>query len=470
MTFYGRKDEIKILTQENWRDHGELVVVYGRRRIGKTTLIEHAYQNEIIWKFEGLEKASDKQQLLNFISQLELQTGYKPKSNHPISNWHDAFHALARQIKNKKVIVFFDEFQWLANMKSYLVSLFKYFWDNHYSRNKNVRFVICGSISSFIVKKVLYSKALYGRIDKEIKLNPLQPSESALFLRNRSPSEILKTLMTVGGVPKYLLELDPKQSYLQNINERFFRQNGFFFQEFQRIFISHFSSTPYYKKIISELSCQKKNIDELAKACKTKKGGSFSEILNDLVLAGFIAKEVPIDKPPQSKIVRFKLLDEYLNFYSQFVTPNIESILQGQFSFQTLSNAKLQQWQGYAFERFCRKHAHLIAKALGFSGIDYHSGSWFRSNIKEKTQIDLLFNRGDKMLTLCEIKYTSRLNCKSLLDQSKRSKALLQTHYPSHGIQTALILGHKISLPPNLTPVFDHILFAEDIFIPKNGS
>lgn len=468
MTFYGRAEEIRLLREPNFRPHAQLIVVYGRRRVGKTALIEEAYQDEVIWKFEGLEGASTKLQLKQFIEQLSESSGDHDLKGRRVASWGEAYRLLSKKLGRRRVIVFFDEFQWLANMKPQMVSLFKYHWDNAFAKCTGCRFILCGSVATFIVKKVLKSKALYGRVDTEIFLQPLKLHEIRSFCTHRPLAEVIEIAMTFGGVPKYLLELNPRLSYLQNLNEYAFSQSGYFFQEFQRLFLSHFSKSPHYERVLLALERQILSTDELATQCGISPGGTFSQILEDLSLAGFIQRDQPLDLSARSKLVRYRLLDEYLHFYFSFIAKNRQAIHRGQLQYHQLDVKLLSQWQGYAFERLCRRHAFEIATYLRFSGIGFTSGSWFRSSKRNATaaQVDLLYKRQDKVLTLCEIEYVKQLAGQRILQSLHHKIRVLEQHFPSYGIHKVLLLGHKIHIPPSIQQAFDAILFAPEVFFP----
>ncbi len=476
MVLYGRKEEIRRLKEKYRKNQATLIVLYGRRRVGKTALVEFSFQNEVLWKFEGLEGASSQSQLKNFHHQLCSYTQTKANqkklpSEDWTKNWNDAFKALAEALKKQKrkpVIVFFDEFQWLASMRSPFVSLFKSYWDNSFSKLTHCRFVLCGSISSFMVKKVIRSKALYGRIDTEINLKPLLLFETQLFFGGkRTNQEIIEIAMALGCIPQYLKELNPSLSLRQNLNENAFSQSGFFFQEFSRLFISHFGKHPIYQNMIEKLSQKPLNAEELAKKCSLKTGGRFSDLLFDLELAGFIEKVTPVHKSLYSKQICYRIYDEYLHFYFRFIKPNQAQIIQGHLDSSSLTGQpSYQQWQGLAFERLCRKNARLIAEYLRFSGIQYKGGSWFTRQKKNTpgAQIDLLFERADRVLTVCEMKYVDSLSGEKITQEFDHKIKILQNDYPKFGIQKVLILGKKIAPPEKIKKYFDCILFAEDIF------
>lgn len=465
MTFYGRTEEIRLLQEPNWRPHAQLIVVYGRRRVGKTALIEEAYRKEVIWKFEGLEGAAVRLQLAQFIEQLGEYSGDQEVKRRRVKDWGEAFTLLHERLRGKKIVIFLDEFQWLVNMKAQTVSLFKCHWDNAFSKCTGCRFVLCGSVSSFIVRHILKSKALYGRVDTEIHLQPLQLKEISVFFPHRSFPEILEIAMTFGGVPKYLLEMNPRLSYRQNLNEYAFAQGGYFFQEFPRLFLSHFAKSPHYEKVLCALGNRTCSTEELARCCGASPGGTFSQILEDLCLAGFIQRDQPLDLPDRSKVIRYRLLDEYLNFYFSFIAANRQAILKGQFQFHQVDPKKLAQWHGYAFERLCRRHALAIASYLRFSGIGFKSGAWFRSGKDQvSAQVDLLFQRQDRVLTVCEMKYGQRLSSHRVLQDMERKMRVLQHYFPSYGIQKVLMLGTQIPVSKTIQQAFDAILYAPEVF------
>ena len=251
--FVGRDQELRALREPNWRGRALLAVVYGRRRVGKTALVEEAFRDDTLWKFEGIEAGDTRTQLGLFMKQLSRYTGSEDAGT--VTGWEEAFRALERATSRHtkrnsgRLVVFFDEFQWLCEMKPKLVALFKYHWDNAFAKHAQCVFVLCGSVSSFIVKKVVQSRALYGRVDLEINLPPLPFRESRVFFKDTPYAEqSLEAYMVFGCVPQYLTELNPRLSLQQNMNEYAFRPSAFFFREFDRLFFSHFARHPTYER------------------------------------------------------------------------------------------------------------------------------------------------------------------------------------------------------------------------------
>lgn len=468
MGFIGRSEEIALLRQKDWRDRALLATIYGRRRVGKTSLIEEAFKEDVLWKFEGVEGAKSTLQIDYFLEQLMMFT--QQSETLTAKSWKDCFQLLnqaieefRKQTPDRKLVVFLDEFQWLCSMRSNLVSEFKFFWDNYYQKHVDTMFVICGSISSFIVKKVIQSQALYGRIDLEINLKPLDASETRDFFSDSRPSdELLKTQLVLGGVPQYLQQLNPKWTLIQNLNEQAFRSNGYFFQEYERLFISHFSKNPLFKTILTRLAKSPCSGKQIAQAIQRDVGGTLTQLLEELVLAGFVDRYFPVGKSTNSRLLRYRLSDEYLHFYFSQIKPNAAKILSGSVNYAYLSNQRsFQQWLGYAFERFCLKNADRIADILRFSGVSYQYGSWFqRSDADSGAQVDLVYVRADKMLSVCELKYVEKLQVKKWQQEMQVKVQSLKKAFPSHGVESVLILGQG-NQSEAAENAFDHVIYHE---------
>ncbi len=474
MSFTGRQHEIRLLREDNWRDKAVLVAVWGRRRVGKTHLIEHAFCDDVMWKFEGIEGGDPKTQISLFHSQLCRCTDIDPGDLPKI--WPEAFDRLEAAIAafqkdypNKRLVIFLDEFQWMCGMRTKLVSLFKFHWDNFFCRHANCKFVICGSVSSFIVKKVLSSNALYGRVDQEIALKPLKLAETRGFRAGHlTEQDWLETYMTFGGIPQYWVELNPAFSLQQNLNEYAFKGSGFFFREFDRLFISHFAANPVYEEILRALSQAPCVLDDLAKKVGKASGGTLTNHIAELEMAGFVERYTPLGTSKRSKLVRYRLTDEYLHFYFQLIVANAPAILSGDLSFREAELSKnYAQWQGYAFERMCRNHARDIAEYLQFAGIRFESGSWFNrgTGSKHGAQVDLAFLRADKMITLCEFKYVDKLSVADLRRSLEGKVASMKHAFPGYGVETLLISGKPLSNWDQIKTAVDRAHLAQEIFL-----
>ena len=287
MSFIGREYELAKLEELYKANTSKLVVVYGRRRIGKSALIEQFIKNKNCLHFEGIEGASTKGQLSQLIHDLSNQAHDPLLKEVKLNTWHpilDYFTKLFSQQKGK-TILFLDEFQWLSVNQSNLVSLIKKAWDNHWSK-QNIMLILCGSVCSFMTSRVISSKALYGRIHWECNLPPLNAIESYTLLgKRRSTDEAMLYLLTLGGIPKYLNELDKKKSFEQNINALLFNKDGFLFNDYEKIFYSQFREYQTYETIVKHLKDKPTTLSEISDKLNLISGGGLKYYLISILLA-----------------------------------------------------------------------------------------------------------------------------------------------------------------------------------------
>ncbi|MCK4305940.1 MAG: AAA family ATPase, partial [Candidatus Eisenbacteria sp.] len=251
--FVGRNTELSQLRHTLDRPAPSIAVVYGRRRVGKSALVRKALEDRPAWYLEGLENQPTSEQIASFCLQLSRQTGEVAADNHP-KNWRQAFLLLEPVLKKQPACVVLDEFQWMANYRSAIVSDLKMVWDQYLSQIPGVSLILCGSIASFILNKVVKGSALYGRTDRVIHLREFSLAESAQMLPQYGTDELLDAYMILGGVPKYQeLSRDYPSLYLA-IEDLAFRENGFLVDEFDRIFVSHFGRNDSYSRIIATLA------------------------------------------------------------------------------------------------------------------------------------------------------------------------------------------------------------------------
>ncbi len=270
-------------------------------------------------------------------------------------DWNSLFSYLSERVFNKeckkKKVLFFDELQWMAAGRSRLISLLKYFWDNHW-KDQNIMLVLCGSIASFMVKKVLRSKALYGRTTLEIHLKGLGPADAYKLIGNkRSHEECLKYLLVFGSVPKYLEQINLNLSFDQNMNRLCFSPNGVMFQEIERIFYNQFREAQAYLRIVSLLKDGIFSLKEVAVKLKLPSGGGLKSYLENLERAEIIRSITPFGKGLKTKIRKYTLSDEFLVFYFKYIDHNKKTIHESTSSklFQVLTKESFQSWLGFAF-------------------------------------------------------------------------------------------------------------------------
>lgn len=419
---FEEQSELQAILNSN---KSEFVAVFGRRRVGKTFLIRNYFQSKkcIYFQVIGLQKGSLENQLQNFTDSLS-ETFYDKMPMQVASGWKDAFQRLTavieKQNKKDKIVIFFDELPWMATPRSGLLEALDYFWNKHWVNFKNLKLIVCGSSASWILKKIIYNKGgLHNRVTRQIILRPFSLKETKLYLDKMGyPTDInsvLEIYMSIGGIPFYLNGIKKQLTANQNINNLCFRKGGLLFDEFDKLFKSLFKEADTYVELIRVIAKKQYGISrtELEEKIKlSKKGGTLTERLKDLEEAGFILSFLPLWH--KTRGVYYKVIDEFSLFYLTWMEPEKNTLIKT----ETKSNfwklkhktSAWNNWAGYAFEAVCYKHIDNIRCAL-----DIPDGS--RSSVWKTTakkgdgqsgaQIDLLFDRNDNAITLCEIKYSA---------------------------------------------------------------
>jgi AAA+ ATPase superfamily predicted ATPase len=476
-SFWGREREIATL--RDWdRKSAKLVTLYGRRRVGKTRLVEESFKGSAVLAIEGVEGEGQAAQQRLFLARMAEFFGRSELKLIRPQSWIDVLSLLSDCLKRRPCVVLLDEFQWLASGRSQLVSHFKYAWDNFFTKKNRALFILCGSVSSFMVNRVLKSKALYGRVDLELHLQPLVLGELSCLVqagsdrgelaRRRSMAELVELYMVVGGVPQYLKMIDPSRSVYLNVEKLLFTPNGYLVNEFERLFASHFGTNRRYRDILIALARRGwADRDRVQKDCQLGSGGRISEYLDNLELAGFIESYRPIDRPRAVRNLRYRLADQYLLFYFRFVHDRRDQInrLRGQVPrSQLLPDRSYRSWRGLAFERVCYVHRQEIASRLGFGAVSYEAGSWFGKGASDRTtQIDLLFSRADGVITLCEVKFTDEKVGLDVIREVERKIEILPN--PKHrSIERVLISASEPTRQLRDTGYFDTILGLDVFF------
>lgn len=430
--FIGRADERQQLKEI--ADYGEaaIVILYGRRRVGKTELIEQTYAKRHIIKFEGIEGMDEVEQRKHVLLQLSQLTQDITYAKLQCDTWVEVFELLAKLVKKGIWTLYFEEVQWLANYKPNFIAELKYVWDNAFRYNKNLRLILCGSSPSFMINQVIHSKALYNRSQFEMHITPLTLAEAKKMLGERSNREVMDAYLTLGGIPEYLKRINKGSSVLLGICTQAFKKNGFLSTEYKRIFISSLANSKHYLELIEFLSKRRYATRlEMANHIGIKPGGTLSNLINDLRLCGFIEEYTSFHLPNSTSLLRYAVADNYLMFYFKFIKPLAKQIAAGKFNqtpTQALNHDTYYKWLGYAFERFCRQKSFVIAKLLGFAAIQYQSGAYFSKSFDKddpQFQIDLIFDRADQVLTICEIKYLQKKVDIGVIEEFERKLTLM---------------------------------------------
>ena len=469
--FLGRKNELKLMEDAYRTGKDELVVLYGRRRIGKSSLVKHfAKKKSSFYQFEALEGETTHRQIEHFSQQLQKQVDDPILNSVRFENWEQVFTYLTEKIFKRKTrikkILFLDELPWMAAGRGRLVSLLKYYWDNHW-KGRHVMLILCGSVASFMVKKVLQSNALYGRTTLEILLKGFTPGEAANILSKRSGEEILNYQLIFGGVPKYLEQINPNRSFNRNMNTLCFSPHGIMLNEVERIFYSQFREPRTYAKIINLLKNGIFSMGEISAKTKIPSGGGLTQYLENLERAEMIRPFIPFDRGQNSKFRKYTLADEFLIFFFKYIEPNWRAIKESSSKklFETLTQKSLDVWLGFAFERFCLKHSGMLAAIMEFADDLLLASPYFERN-DERFQIDLLYKRVDRVITVCEIKHHNKKIGTHIIPEMERKctlvklprgyaveKALISLYGPDNSLKDAGYFHHFVTLDDILNPI-----------------
>jgi len=422
----GRKPEQAILSNIFKSKKAEFVAVYGRRRVGKTYLIEQFFKRKpcLYFHMTGLHGGPLKAQLDIFVKSMSeaffAETGLKIERP---TNWMHALELLTNAINKfstrKKVILFFDELPWLASRRSGFKRALDYYWNTEWSKNVKIILVVCGSAASWMIQNIINDKGgLHNRVTWQLPLYPFSLKEAVDYLNYNGNKfnhrQVLELYMILGGIPHYLEKVQPHLSAMQNVSRICFSRNGQLFNEFSKLFSSLFDSADAYIELIRVIASKRNGIDRKmieTNAKLTKPGGTLTDRLIALEEAGFIKSFIPLGYKERG--LYYKLIDEYCLFYLTWIKPiqkQIKNEIMPNYWLSKANTPSWKSWAGYAFESICLKHVSQIKRAL-FIPDGALSDSWHyqpRTKKDKGAQIDLLFDRDDGVITLCEIKYNQK--------------------------------------------------------------
>lgn len=414
----GREREIKELEKLYNSNKAELVAVYGRRRVGKTFLINQFFHDNFTFKHAGLspedkthEKEMDRQ-LNQFYSNLVfygLENCAKP------NDWFEAFNylrlLLTKNDTNKRMVVFIDELPWMDTKGSDFIKAFEGFWNSYACAKDNLMVIICGSATSWMENNLINNHGgLYGRVTYEIKLLPFTLKECEDFLKFKniefSKYDITLIYMILGGIPYYLNYIDNEYSVSQNIDNLFFKKNAKLEFEFERLFKSIFTYSDKAKEIVKLLYTKNFGYTrkEISEKTGIKEGGTLSTYLSGLIASNFVVKYNPFGLSKRETY--YKLIDPFCLFYLNFCQNKYNS---EDFFTENIYSNIINSWAGFSFENVCFNHIDQIKFALGILGVSTEESAYF--NKEDGYQIDLILTRKDNIINICEIKfYSSKFN------------------------------------------------------------
>lgn len=471
----GREVEKRIL-QEALESHApELIALFGRRRVGKTFLVRQYYAGYIAFEFTGTREAKLSQQLQNFTKVLGKAAGNDKLYRVP-DNWSDAFdlltHFLTPKMQQGKAVVFFDEFPWLNTHKSGFLAAFDYWWNSWGNTQSNLVVVICGSAASWMIKNVVNNKGgLHNRITRKIRLLPFTLQEATRYLEalhvNMERYHLLQIYMVMGGIPHYLKEVKKGESATQAIDRICFTKDGLLHDEFKNLYHSLFDDVTRHLKVIRALATNKVGLtrNQIMEEVGLNSGGTVTELLEELIESGFVTGWLPYDK--KSKDAIYKLTDEYTHFYLKFMENNRSH---GSGAWEKLSEGQSwRSWSGIAFERVCLKHIQQLKKAIGIAAVYTEESTWrYLPKTSKGTQIDLLIDRKDYAINICEMKYTDKVftidkayaneleNKRNVFKEATNTKkSLFLTLVTTFGVQSNEYATKSVQVTVTMDALFD---------------
>ena len=419
MEVLGRETEVALLEQLYKNDRPEFVAVFGRRRVGKTYLISEVFRDRLTFYHTGLSPFKrEKKNLLNDQLQsfyITLLNSGLPKDMRQPHSWLEAFDLLEKllTIKNdgNRQVVFIDEMPWLDTPRSNFVSAFEHFWNGWGARQQQLLLIVCGSATSWMKQTLInQTGGLYNRVTREIRLKPFSLRDTEDLLRHNgvrwSRFDIAQFYMIAGGVPQYINYVSPQNSLPQAVDAMCFAEQAPLKQEFERLFGSLFSNAEEYEQLIrligkTHIGLTRQQIIE--QGYKTD-GGALSNLLKNLEMSDFLLKYISFNEG--KRVERYKLIDPFCRFYLTFMDKHVAA---SNFWQQNSNSARVLAWRGLAFEEICFVHQAQIAKALGISGVSKEVTKWaLQGDEKTRgTQIDMLINRADNIVNLCEMKFSN---------------------------------------------------------------
>ena len=487
MLLIGREEELAILEQLYKSDKPEFLALYGRRRVGKTFLIREffrAKKDVLFFNATGQKDGTLREQTILFTQQISKGFYGKLKLQQG-KNWNETFEILTTAIEqtpqNKKIILFFDELPWMATRNSKLLQSLDYYWNQYWSNDKRIKLIICGSAASWIIHNIVRNKAgLHNRLTEKICLKPFKLPDTKKFLEHLGiklkNAQILFIYMVTGGIPYYLSKIKKGLSAAQNIEKLAFSSNAFFLEEFDNLFAALFDNHEAYIKIIKIIATRRYGIGktELLKLCgESLVGEEGMKRLNDLEDAGFIASFKAHFHKRQG--IYYRLADEFTSFYIKWIEPIRHTLQENALEagyWQAMQNSpEWHSWLGYSFESICYKHIAAIRKKLLLDPMAI-ANSWRyvpkKGSKEEGAQIDLLFDRRDDSITLCEIKYTDEpfvltKDYVKILErkrdvfkmQTQTKKQIFIAMIAAHGLQNNYYAEHLITGTVILDDLFE---------------
>lgn len=467
MNIIGRQDIIDKFSQIYRSKKAEFIAVYGRRRVGKTFLVRQLYQNEWCFYHTGLSPIDTAASSTSALS-LQLKSfGLSLKRfgstiTQDPTNWLDAFEQLATLLKRhrrkKRCVVFLDELPWMDTERSGFIPAFEHFWNGWASAQPNIMLITCGSATSWMEDKLINNKGgLYDRVTAEIHMAPFTLAECEDYYRYRNivmnRYDQLQCYMVMGGIPFYMDYLQQGKSLAQNIDATLFSKNAPLREEFERLFASLFTNPEDYELVVRLLATRREGFSrkEIAQQTKLSYGGGLTKILSTLKASDLITDYTLYNGSSRDK--RYRLIDSFCLFHLKFIDK--KKNLSSTYWQDNLLSPKLNAWRGFSFESVCFCHLGQIKTALGIAGVHTEISPWRSKRETENHQIDLVIDRDDRIINLCELKFSTLpytitqaydrellAKAQTFIEETKTRETIHLTMLTTYGLKMNEYAGH----------------------------
>ncbi|MDR0853105.1 MAG: AAA family ATPase [Clostridiales Family XIII bacterium] len=466
----GRKEEQAELREYAKSKRPEFVVIYGRRRVGKTFLVRQTFHNEFDFSFTGIASATMSEQLEGFSAALRKYG----KIDHDVpKNWFEAFDMLTHLIEqstSKKKVIFLDEMPWMDTKKSKFVSALEHFWNGWASGRSDILLIACGSATSWMTNKLFLNKGgLYNRVTQQILLEQFTLAECREYFERASMRvsdyDILESYMIFGGIPYYLSLMNKKLSIAQNVDKLCFGANPKLRNEYDSLYQSVFAKPERYIEVVTVLSSKRTkglSRDDIVKQVSFPDGGNLSKILRELEQSGFIRKYPPFDGNKKGAL--YQLCDFFTLFFLKYMQTGKNN--DPHYWSASRETSSSRAWKGYAFEQVCLAHIPQIKRTLSIAGVISNISAWRSKSSTPGAQIDLLIDRNDGVINMCEMKYSKyeyTLTKEDKDDFERKERVLRLETKTKKAIHRTLVTPYGIK-DNSYAPIVQSVIDADGLF------
>ena len=406
---FGRDEECQLIKSYLSSNRSEFVAVYGRRRVGKTFLLRQTLGDSLCFSFTGMANVKNSEQLLNFNITLRR---YYPEAK-ASANWLEAFDQLQDYVESctqEQKIIFIDELPWLDTPKSNFMAAFEHFCNAWASGRSDIKLFVCGSATSWMLDNIINNHGgLHNRVTHEMYLEPFSLGQCKQYFEayhfGYSDRELAEFYMIFGGVPYYMSLMEKTLSVSQNVDRLIFSPTGELRNEKENLFRSLFRHSDDYVAILDAISEKRKGLTraEILEKTKLDNNALFSKRLEELEKCSFIRHYEDYSKRQRNML--YQLVDPLSHFWCNVVEQNKHR--DEQFWSHSQNSPLFNNWSGLAFEMLCLNHVPQIKQALGISGIQADIYSWRTpADVIPGAQIDLVIDRADRCVNICEMKFS----------------------------------------------------------------